>query len=94
MLTFILVILFFFIVFLNAAVSLKSNWAFFYDTKMFRNFFPYKIISLILPTISLIFFKNKAASSCLILPHFKNLSFVTLIISREIIDKAKITKRE
>ena len=40
------------------------------------------------------FFKNKAASSCLILPHFKNLSFVTLIISREIIDKAKITKRE
>ena len=26
--------------------------------------------------------------------HFKNLSFVTLIISREIIDKAKKTKRE
>jgi hypothetical protein len=42
MLTFILVILFLFIVFINAAGSLKSNWAFFYDTKMFRNFFPYK----------------------------------------------------
>lgn len=42
MLTPILVIIFLLIVFINTAGSLKSNWAFFYDTKTFRNFFPFK----------------------------------------------------
>tara|TARA_B100000900_G_scaffold357511_1_gene327879 strand:+ start:2409 stop:2804 length:396 start_codon:yes stop_codon:yes gene_type:complete len=37
-----IIIIFIFILFINSASSLKSNWAFFYDTKRFRNFFPFK----------------------------------------------------
>lgn len=38
----VIILIFIFIVFINAASSLKSNWAFFYDTKSFRKFFPFK----------------------------------------------------
>jgi hypothetical protein len=37
-----IIIIFIFILLLNSASSLQSNWAFFYDTKRFRNFFPFK----------------------------------------------------
>lgn len=39
--TIIIVSLFIIIVLLNSVSSLKINWAFFYDTQLFRKFFPY-----------------------------------------------------
>jgi hypothetical protein len=36
-----LILLFIGIVIINSIKSLKGNWAFFYDTKLFRKFFPF-----------------------------------------------------
>ncbi len=35
-----LILIFIVIVIVNSIQSLKGNWAFFYDTKLFRKFFP------------------------------------------------------
>ena len=39
--TIIIVALFIFIVLLNSVSSLKNHWSFFYDTQLFRKFFPF-----------------------------------------------------